>query len=96
MLLGTEDWYQAFYRAESSTNLFGEEETTLVKAGAEAIGEYFVARLKTLFPGVAPKPKVLMNSTNCPLYLFCFAVSSPSPRARVIALDIANHILKSD
>jgi hypothetical protein len=80
--------YRALRRAD--------EERGLVKAGVETIGTYFVDRLKSIFPGVAPKPKILMNSTNCPLYLFCFAVSNPNPRAWGIALDIANHILKSD
>lgn len=94
--LGSDDWFHAFYRVETQKNLFGEEETTVVEAGVETIGTYFVDRLKSIFPGVAPKPKILMNSTNCPLYLFCFAVSNPNPRAREIALDIANHILKSD
>lgn len=93
LLLGSDDWYQAFYHAETRTNLFGEQETTVAKARIEAIGRYFVDRLKSVFPGVAPNPRMLMNSTNCPLYLFCFAVSSDSPKARAIALDIANHIL---
>lgn len=94
--LGTDDWYEAFYKVETETNLFGSEETTVVKAGIEAIEEYFVSRLKSIFPGVAAKPKILTNSTNCPLYLFCFAVGSPNPKARAIALRIANHILESD
>jgi three-Cys-motif partner protein len=96
LFLGRDDWYQTFYKEETVTNLFGEEETTIVKARIEEIGDYFIDRLKSVFPGVAPKPKVLMNSTNCPLYLFCFAVGSPNPQAREIALRIANHILKSD
>jgi len=94
--LGSDDWYRALYQAETTTNLFGEEETTVVKAGVEKIGQYFVDRLKSVFPAVAPKPKILLNSTNCPLYLFCFAVSNPNPKAHGIALNIANHILKSD
>jgi three-Cys-motif partner protein len=96
LFLGSDDWYRAFYQVETTTNLFGEEETTVAKAGIETIGKYFVERLKSVFPGVAPKPKILMNSMNCPLYLFCFAVSNPNPKAWGIALDIANHILKSD
>ena len=94
--LGSDDWYRALYQVETKTNLFGEEETTVVKAGVEKIGQYFVDRLKSVFPAVAPKPKILLNSTNCPLYLFCFAVSNPNPKAYGIALNIANHILKSD
>jgi len=36
----------------------------------------FNARLKAVFAAVAPEPKVLRNSTNCPLYLLCFAVGN--------------------
>jgi len=94
LLLGTEDWEQTFYKREKSLNLFGEEETSVAKVGVEQIGKYFVERLKSVFPGVASKPKVLTNSTNCPLYLFCFAVGNP--KAKKLALRIADHILKSD
>jgi three-Cys-motif partner protein len=94
LFLGTDDWEREFYQRETTTNLFGEETTTIVKAGMETIGKYFVNRLRTVFPGVAPKPKVLTNSANCPLYLFCFAVGNP--RGKEIALRIANHILESD
>jgi three-Cys-motif partner protein len=93
LLLGSEDWYDAFYRTETSTNLFGEQETTVAKARVDVIGQYFLNRLRTIFPGVAKKPKVLMNSTNCPLFLFCFAIASRSPKAQGIALSIADHIL---
>jgi three-Cys-motif partner protein len=94
--LGTNDWFQAFYQVEAVKSLFEEEETLLVvKRGIDVIGQYFVDRLKTVFPGVAPKPRILSNSANCPLYLFCFAVSSPNERARAIALRIANHLLES-
>jgi three-Cys-motif partner protein len=96
LILGTEDWYEAFYKVETTPNLFGELETTVVKQGIDVIGEYFLNRLRTVFPGVANKPKILTNSMNCPLYLLCFAVSSHNTRAQEIALNIANHILKSD
>jgi three-Cys-motif partner protein len=95
LFLGTEDWYQVFYQEETERTLFGDEQR-LVKAKVETIGDYFVERLKSVFPDVAPKPKILMNSANCPLYLFCFAVSSPNPKARGIAMRIAKHLLESD
>lgn len=91
LLLGTTDWYDAFYRVESAATLFGNSEERVVKASTAAIGKYFNARLKTVFADVAPKPKVLRNSTNCPLYLLCFAVGSSS--GAPIALRIANHLL---
>jgi three-Cys-motif partner protein len=94
--LGTDDWYEVFYKTETETNLFGSEEPIVIKADIETIEKYLVDRLRSVFPGVAAKPKILTNSMNCPLYLFCFAVGSPSPKAREIALRIADHILESD
>lgn len=52
---------------------------------------YFNNRLKSVFPGVA-EPGVLRNSSNCPLYLLCFAAGNA--KGAPIALKIANHLLK--
>jgi three-Cys-motif partner protein len=93
LLLGTEEWYDAFYKVEQSPTLFGNEETKVVKATMETIGRYFNDRLGGVFAGVAPEPRVLLNSSNCPLYLLCFAVGNP--RGAPIALRIANHLLKT-
>lgn len=90
LLLGTTDWYDAFYRVEAENTLFGVEER-VIKASTETIGQYFVDRLRGVFAGVADHPKVLRNSTNCPLYLLCFAAGNP--RGARIAVKIANHLL---
>ncbi len=89
-LLGTEDWYEEFYRVESTPTLFGDADR-LVKATTETIGRYFNERLKSVFAAVAEDPKVLRNSANCPLYLLCFAVGNE--KGAPIALRIANHLL---
>jgi three-Cys-motif partner protein len=93
VFFGCTDWYDVFYKEEPATNLFGEEDKQVTKVSLEQIGKYFVERLRSVFPAVAPKPRVLMNSVGCPLYLFCFAVSSPNKSAQGIALRIANHLL---
>ncbi len=89
-LLGTEDWYEEFYRVESTPTLFGDADR-LVKATTETIGRFFNERLKSVFVAVAKEPKVLRNSANCPLYLLCFAVGNE--KGAPIALRIANHLL---
>lgn len=89
-LLGTEDWFEEFYRVESTPTLFGEADR-VVKATTETIGRYFNERLKSVFAAVAEEPKVLRNSVNCPLYLLCFAVGNE--KGAPIALRIANHLL---
>jgi three-Cys-motif partner protein len=91
LLLGTAEWYDAFYKVEHTPTLFDTKEKTVVKATMETIGRYFNDRLAGIFAGVAPEPRVLLNSSNCPLYLLCFAVGNAN--GAPIALRIANHLL---
>jgi three-Cys-motif partner protein len=90
-LFGTTDWFDAFYESETIQTLFGEEARLRKVVGLEQIGQYFVARLKTVFAGVAEKPLPLYNSRNIPLYLLCFAAGNPSGAA--LAVKIAQDIL---
>ncbi len=92
-MFGETDWYSAFYETQETPSLFGEAEQIKVKsADYSAISRYFVKRLKTAFPHVAENPLPLSNSSNCPLYLFCFAAGNP--KGGKIAKSIAEHILK--
>jgi three-Cys-motif partner protein len=91
ILLGTDDWYEEFYRVEREPTLFGDAEH-VVKATTETIGRYFNDRLRSVFADVAEHPRVLRNSTNCPLFLLCFAVGNK--RGAPVALGIANHLLE--
>lgn len=92
-LFGTHDWYEHLYRRSTRKDLFGEEES-IVRSHAGRIGDYFIQRLKALFPGVAPQPGVLRNSKGSPLFLLCFAVANDNEKARRVALRIASHLLK--
>ncbi len=88
--LGTPDWYDAMYADDGQMGLF-DDPPRRVKARMDVVGKYFMDRLRTEFPAVAT-PGALRNSTNCPLYLFCFAASNE--RGAEIAVRIANHVLK--
>lgn len=92
VLLGTKDWYEAFYSVEATTDMFGTEIERVVKASTATIGQYFVERLKSVFAAVADEPVVLRNRTNCPLYLLCFAAGNE--RGASVAVRIAKHLLK--
>ncbi len=92
LLLGTKDWYDEFYRVETTPTLFGTEQERVVKATMETIARYFNNRLKDVFAGVVEEPGILRNSANNPLYLLCFAVGNE--RGKDIALRIAEHLLK--
>lgn len=92
LLLGSEDWYEEFYKIETMPTLFGDDNERVIKATMDTMGRYFNNRLKNIFAGVAEKPGVLRNSANNPLYLLCFAVGNE--RGKDIALRIAQHLLK--
>jgi len=65
VLLGTEDWYEEFYRVEVAPTLFGDDDHRLVKASADTIGRYFNRRLQSVFSGVAEEPGVVKSHSVC-------------------------------
>lgn len=92
LLLGTEDWFDEFYKVTKTRDLFGNEWKHVEKATMETIARYFNNRLKQVFAGVVDQPGVLKNKVNSPLYLLCFAVGNE--RGKDIAMRIAGHLLK--
>ena len=94
-LFGSDDWYSRFYQESPQLTLdgFGEIEKTVSE---DTLKAYIIERLKVVFPNVASNPRMLYNTNNSPLFLFCFAVSNPDNRAFGLALKVANHILKKD
>lgn len=99
-LLGDTSWRQEFYKKDDQINLFDliEEETPdrLVKtASTENIRDYILTRLQTIFAGVSKNSRILKNRKGSPLFLFCFAVSNPSLKARELAIKIADQILST-
>ncbi|MEH1770924.1 MAG: three-Cys-motif partner protein TcmP [Nostoc sp.] len=90
---GTTDWFDSFYTTTGQLSLFENSPQREKTVDCEAIGRYFVKRLKTIFAGVAENPLVLRNSRNSPLYLLCFA--SANPKGSKTAIKIAQHILKA-
>lgn len=91
-IFGTKDWEQAFYPKKQEDTLWGPAETQRKDATLEAIGRFFLDRLKTIFAKVAANPLPLMNSTNTPIYLLCFAAGNP--KGATPAVKIAQDILK--
>lgn len=91
-LFGTPDWYDQFYQPKTRQTLFGEETTTEKVGNFDAIGHFFINRLKTIFAGVVEKPLFLRNSRNNPLYMLCFAAGNP--KGANTAIRIASDILE--
>jgi three-Cys-motif partner protein len=89
-MFGTTDWQSAFYSKHEEPTLFGLQSVQRKEVTVEQIGEFFVRRLGQAFSKVAPRPLPLLNSTNTPIYLLCFAAGNKkgAPTAIKIAQDI--------
>ncbi len=92
-IMGTEEWYDEFYKEINYKNIFQDTAVKTQKiATISTIGKFYNSRLKLIFEGVADNPAVLKNE-NRELYLFCFAVGNK--KGKNVALNIANHILNN-
>jgi len=76
-IFGDGDWYNNFYAVNTQDRLFGEATEMHKTADFSAIQDYYIARLKTVFPHVADKSLQLYNSKNIPLYTLFFAAGNP-------------------
>ena len=95
IVFGTDAWYNTFYERTKQMNLFGNEQGVNKVADYRSISDYVLDRLKTIFASVSNTPKMLYNSKGQPLFMLCFAVGNPAPKAIGLALKAANHILKN-
>lgn len=98
-VFGDRTWREAFYRPARRARtvqmgLFGDEDEEPEypwKADFSVIGDYFKARLRTIFARVADNPVRLTNSKNIPLYLLFFMAGSEN--GAPIAVRIAESIM---
>jgi three-Cys-motif partner protein len=93
-VFGTKEWFNEFFQEKTQPSFFEDNSGFEKTANFESIANFYNERLKSLFAGVAKKPLKLLNSKNNPLYLLCFAVGNPNPKAQGLALKFANHILQ--
>jgi three-Cys-motif partner protein len=93
MLFGTKDWEAKFYKERTLVDIFDGDMTVIEKnLTLQGLGAYYGERLRTVFPVVAPNPRVLHSSGNRPLFQLFFAAANPG-KGGEIALKIAEHIL---
>jgi len=94
LTFGTSEWERAFYRARETATFFGTKVENVKETDFLGITEFTVERLRTAFPAVAPRPRVLLNpKQNNPLFLLCFASASKVESTQKAALNIASYIL---
>lgn len=90
-IFGTDEWRDAFYHASPQQELFDGAPKIVKDADFERIAQFWIKRLKTVFPEVAPNPLPLHNSRNVPIYLLSFAAANP--QGGKTAVKIAQDIL---
>jgi three-Cys-motif partner protein len=93
-IFGDDGWFEEFYKPDMQMSLFDEGQRFNKKVNELQLKKYIYGRLKTIFPAVADNPRILYNTKNSPLFLFCFAVSNNSHTAIRLALNGADHILE--
>lgn len=79
-----------FYTIRQENTLFGETEEVVekVKQPIKKIAELYIEKLKEIFEYVTPKPLILYNSRNTPIFHFACASNNAS------AIKIANEIIQ--
>jgi three-Cys-motif partner protein len=93
-VFGTVDWIKRFYEKKSDIDLFGAQRNSVTKiVGADEILEFFLERLRTVFPHVVQHPMILYNSNNSPMYALCFAAGNE--KGGTTALKIAGHLART-
>lgn len=94
-IFGDSGWFDEFYEEDPQMSFFDNNKKRYIKtADKDTLKNYILRRLRTIFPEVANNPRMLYNSKNSPIFLFCFAVSNP--KAIKLALKGANHILNKE
>jgi three-Cys-motif partner protein len=93
-VLGTDEWYDEFYKARENPFFKGAAPLPARRtANLDQIEAYVLRRLGTIFPHVE-EPKRLRTKQNRSLFSLFFAVSNPSQAAITLAQKGAAHILK--
>jgi len=95
-VLGTEAWFEEFYKPTQSGSLFGSSDSPTYRrtATVDEIEAYVRERLLTIFPFVE-QPRRLRGRGNTSLFSLFFAVSNPGNKAIDLAKKGAAHILQN-
>ena len=93
--LGLKGWRDAFYAEEEEADLFEGTRSRKVKdASPEKLEQFYLDRLRTIFPTVMKNCVRLTNSKNQTMYLLCFASANPSSKVKALATKLASAAAK--
>lgn len=94
---GDPDWQDFFYREDMTPDLFGANRRLERQEGMGVVIRFVEHRLKLAFPGgLAKRPLLLGPARRAPLFGLFFAMANPDPKARAVAMRIANHLIERE
>jgi len=94
--LGTREWRSNFYRSVQEPDLFEGPRSRKVKdADPMKLEQFYLDRLREIFPTVMTKCVRLTNSKDQTMYLLCFACANPSPKAKALVTKLAGSAAKA-
>lgn len=93
-VLGTADWRTAWYDHPIEQTLFESEASATQRADVDAIEQFVMERLKTVFKGLVMPPVRLRHNNKAPMASLFFAVSNTSEKAVSLARRISDYILR--
>ncbi len=93
-LLGTPEWRTAFISRKSENDLFGQPRETASVASPEAITEFMIKRMKSVFKGGVLDEWLPLGSHGRHSYSLLFACANPEPKAHELALRLAKAVLR--
>ena len=92
-IFGGRTYWEDFYHVSQQLSFLGEDSRQERQPGSHQIARRYRERLESAFNMVAPTERIFRNSTNSPMFELFFAASNP--RGALIAVDIADHLLKN-
>lgn len=94
--LDTTEWRKAFYRHETTGDLFeGSRTLTFKDADSGKLERFYLDRLRTIFPTVMSKCVRLTNSKDQTMYLLCCACANPSIKAKALVTRLSTFAAKA-
>ncbi len=91
-ILGTHEWETTLYNKSNQMSLF--DEPTYERVNFSELVDFISKRLKTVFPYVSNKSRILKNSKNSPLFVLYFMMTNKSQKAINLGSKVVNQIFE--
>ncbi|MDE6966277.1 MAG: three-Cys-motif partner protein TcmP, partial [Clostridiales bacterium] len=89
-ILGTDSWEKELYHQSAQLSFFDDE--PLERVNFDGLVDFVKDRLKSNFPYVSPKSRMLKNSNNSPMFILFFIMTNASNKAIGLGSKVVSDI----